>query len=166
MNIETLSPESGLTIAKVTNVITPEQLSLLVMLAEGKIPTGFRQAEIDQAVQDIRAASIEAGKIVFNTQHMRARKEDRQWPWFDLREGEGRASGETGVYNGDKGQPSCFAEFVVSHGDGGEIKFDKLSDPIKLAPGEMLISSREPGYEMEITKVSSGVRFTLMTLML
>lgn len=165
MNIEHLFPESGLTVGKVTNVITSDKLNLLVKLAEGKIPTGYRQEEIDQIIQEIRSASVEACKTIFNKDNLEAKKENQRWPWFDLRDGEGKASGESGVFNGNKRQPIYFAEFVVTpSNEGGEIKFDKISSPVSLSSGEMLVSSREEGYEFEITKVSSGIRFVLLTL--
>jgi hypothetical protein len=169
MNIEHLFPETDLKVYKVTEILSDEQNKLLTKLAEEKIPTGYRQSEIEQAVQDIRSASVRACETIFGVNSLQATPENKSWPWFDLSVGEGRGYESSGLYPEDQHQ--FFAEFMVQpSSSGGEISFkmqllpgvtDKA--PINLAPGEMLVASRGPHHDFEITEITSGLRFTLMT---
>lgn len=169
MNIEHIFPETELKVYKVTNILTDGQIKLLTKLAEGKIPTGYKADEINAAIQDIRSASIDACHTIFNTDGLSAVEENKHWPWFDLNIGEGRDFNSSGTYPDD--QKAYLAEFVVQPSTGGgEIFFkgDLLPENsenvgIKLAPGEMLVASRGSHHEFEITSITSGVRFTLMT---
>jgi hypothetical protein len=169
MNIEHIFPGTGLHVYKVTEVITDDQLSLLVKLAKGYINTGYRQEEVDRALADIRAASVEACKTIFEVDGLVAKPENPAWPWFDLRDGDSRGFDSSGLY--EESEKQFLAEFVIQHSDiGGDVFFKRRllpegaeKTPIKLAPGEMLVASRGPHHEFEITPIVDGVRFTLMT---
>lgn len=164
MNIEQLFPGTELNVYKVTDVITPSQVKLLTKLAGGLLPTGYRQDEIDQAVQDIRNASIDACNTIFGDANLEAKEENKRWPWFDLGAGESREVGHSGIYLEEDGDPvSYFSEFMVRQSDGGgEIVFSN-GVPVNLAPGEMLVGSRRVGHEFEIKEIVSGTRWTLLT---
>lgn len=163
MNIERLFPESELHVYKVTDVITPSQVKLLVKLAAGHLPTGYRQDDLDQAVQDIRNASIEACKTIFGDADLEATEENKRWPWFDLSAGESREAGHGGIYEDETETVSYFTEFVVRQSDGGgEVVFSN-GVPINLNPGEMLVASRASQHQFEITEIESGMRWTLLT---
>jgi hypothetical protein len=169
MNIEHLFPGTDLQVYKVTDVLSDDQMKLLIKLAEGKVPTGYRAGEIRDAIQDIRSASVEACTTIFNTDGLTATEENKDWPWFDLNVGEERDFNASGTYADDA--KAYLAEFVVQPSTGGgEIFFKRRLLPenaervaIKLAPGEMLVASRSAHHEFEIKQITSGVRFTLMT---
>jgi|SaaInl59LU_5_DNA_1037362.scaffolds.fasta_scaffold00281_29 hypothetical protein len=162
MNIEPIFPDSDLQVYKVTNVLTEGQVKLLAKLAQGRIPTGFKADELNEAVSDIRAASIEACQAIFGMDDLSASEENKRWPWFDLSEGDERGYERNKIFNNGK---AFFAEFVVqSSTNGGETVFkDAENHAIKLAPGEMLVASRSAGHEVKIAEIKSGLRFTLMT---
>lgn len=164
MNITQIFPESELDVYKVTDVLDDSQMSLLNKFAKGRIPTGYKQDELDQLVQDIRSASIEACKTIFDKDSLTAVEENKRWPWFDLSEGESRDVSSNGTFHQDDLATAYFAELVLKQGVGGQIKF--IGQPetlVQLAPGEMLVGSRSAGHEFEILEVSSGTRLTLMT---
>ena len=169
MNIEQVFPETDLQVYKVTDILPAEQMKLLIKLAEGKIPTGYKAAEISQAVQDIRQASINACKTIFKAEGLSAKEENKDWPWFDLNVGEYRNFEHSGTFEVDT--KAYLAEFVIRPSSGGgEIFFKRRLLPensekvaIKLAPGEMLVASRAAHHEFEIKPITSGIRFTLMT---
>lgn len=164
MNIEQLFPGTDLKVYKVTNILSDKQTSLLKKLAEGKVPSGYRQDEIDQAVADIRKASVEACQNIFKVGGLEANAHNTRWPWFDLSEGEGRTDSDSETFDAD-GIERFFAEFgVQASTSGGEMVFTAASEePIKLNLGEMLVFPRSKGHEFAIKTVGAGVRFTLLT---
>lgn len=162
MNIEQLLPETDLKVFKVTQILTEGQNKLLAKLADGKLNSGYRQDEVEQAIADIRTASIEACQQIFNTQPLQATEENKSWPWFDISTGESKDYGSSKLYQ--ESEQQFLAEFVVKQANGGEFVFKHAEDVlIKLAPGEMLVASRATGHEFKIEEIISGLRFTLMT---
>lgn len=165
MNIEHLFPATDLHVYKVSDVISEPQLKLLVKRAEGKIPTGYRQDEIDNIINLIRAAGIEACKTIFEDAELEAADQNMEWPWFDISVGEARGVDSSKVFTKESGTRAYLSEFVVQPAaSGGEISFQHAPETlIKLAPGEMLVASRAVGHEFEILEIAEGTRFTLMT---
>jgi hypothetical protein len=174
MNIEKLFTEvEHLELYKVTGVLTEDQNKLLAKFAAGHLPTGYRKQEIDQAVQDIRDASIEACIQIFGEAELEAKPENKDWPWFDLSVDEGRSNTSSQTFTESSGVVAYLSEFMVQAAqEGGRILFSNL--PVndvgeqeklfpEIRPGEMLIASRKNGHEFEISKIESGLRFTLMT---
>lgn len=161
MNIENLLPETDLKVYKVTNILTDGQMKLLTKLVEGKLNTGYRKDEVDQAIADIRKASVDACQTIFEKNNLVAKEENKHWPWFDLSMGESRDFEHSGTFADD----CCYlAEFVLAPCGGGEIVFEQNpATVIDLAPGEMLVASRQSGHEFQITPITSGQRFTLLT---
>lgn len=164
MNIENLFPETDLEVYKVTNILSDSQLSLLKKMAEGKVPSGYRQDEIDQAIADIRTASVEACQNIFKVEGLAAEAHNTRWPWFDLSQGEGRADTDSETFDAT-GLSKFFAEFgVQASTTGGEMVFTAAPEkPIKLNLGEMLVFARTEGHEFAIKTIHGGVRFTLLT---
>lgn len=164
MNIERLLPETDLEVYKVTDILSDSQVSLLTKLAAGKVPTGYRQDEIDTAIADIRKASVGACQSIFELSDLQASPENKKWPWFDLAVGDYRSVDASGTYYKDDNQ--FLTEFFVQPAAvGGDILFKNSlpTDLINLAPGEMLLASRADTHEFEITEIKSGDRFTLLT---
>lgn len=110
---------------------------------------------------DIRKASVDACQTIFEKTNLVAKEENKAWPWFDLSVGESRDFEHSGTFADD----CCYiAELVVAPCGGGEVVFEQSPDTlISLAPGEMLVASRQSGHEFEIRPITSGQRFTLLT---
>lgn len=164
MNIERLLPETDLEVYKVTGILSDSQVSLLIKLAAGKVPTGYRQDEIDTAIADIRKASVEVCQNIFELSDLQASPENKKWPWFDLTVGDSRSVDHSGTHQ--KADNQFVTEFFVQPtAVGGDILFKNSlpTDLINLAPGEMLVASRSDEHQFEITEIKSGDRFTLLT---
>jgi hypothetical protein len=166
MNITKACPDQDLQVYIVENVISDSSLTLLTRMMKGHLPTGYKQDEIDQALADIRAASIQACEETFGLSGLVATKENSQWPWFDLHVGEGRTAEQNGIYDALDMIKGCYAEFcIIPSTVGGELTFNNGDCKIELKPGQLVIGPQLKGHSFTIEPIVEGSRFTLLTFM-